>query len=143
MNVGGRPSIYTDELAELICGRVATHDWGIERLCNHYDDLPAASTVKDWRWRNERFSALYDRAKTAQLELFPDSMLDIADNSSGDKIVWEDGSVTHNSDSIARDRLRIDARKWQYERLSPRVKKDADKSSSDALVEKLIQRLEE
>ena len=39
-NKAGRPSDYTQELADLICDRIATHSVGLQRLCDLYDDMP-------------------------------------------------------------------------------------------------------
>lgn len=65
----GRPSKYTQELANLICERIATHTIGIRALCKMYDDMPDQETIALWRKKHLEFSALYDQAKALQAKL--------------------------------------------------------------------------
>ncbi len=143
---GGRPTLYSKELADLVCDYVATHSCGLIKLCRTYPCLPDHSTVKLWRRRHPEFSAQYAQAKMEQADLLAEECLDIADDDSEDAIEWEDGSVKCNSEFVQRSRLRIDTRKWLASKLLPKqYGKGVDEHSvaSETLVEKLIQKLEE
>lgn len=47
----GRPSIYSDELAEAICEAMSTSDKGLSALCDGDARFPHHATV--WRWMHE------------------------------------------------------------------------------------------
>ena len=51
----GRPSKYTPEMVELICERVATHDCGLSRLTEMYDDMPDRVNINIWRRKYPEF----------------------------------------------------------------------------------------
>ncbi len=51
-NPVGRPTLYTDELAESICLDLATGERGLERICDETPGYPSGTTV--WRWQSER-----------------------------------------------------------------------------------------
>ena len=55
-NKGGRPATYSEELADLICERIATHDIGLKRICAMYDDMPPVRTIMLWRFNNSDFA---------------------------------------------------------------------------------------
>ena len=107
----GRPSKYSQELADIICTRLACGE-SMRSVCLD-KDMPAMPTV--WRWIRERdeFRKQYDRAKHESADVHAEEMVDIAD---------------HGED-VARDRLRIDTRKWVASKLKP--KKYGDKASLD------------
>lgn len=141
---GGRPTDYNEEIAKLICERVATHTCGLERMCNMYDDLPSKFTVNLWRYKHPEFSTQYAQAKLVQADLLAEECLEIADESERDTMVNNEGFEVCNVDYINRARLRIDTRKWLAAKLLPRqYGKEAEdnKSANDSLVEKLIDRL--
>jgi hypothetical protein len=65
-HAGGRPTLYTPELAKRICDAVATHSCGLNKLCAMYDWMPDQQTVKNWRRDYSEFFALYLQAKELQ-----------------------------------------------------------------------------
>jgi len=117
----GRPSLYTDELAQEICDKIASNSKGIKRLCNENSHWPNKTTIFTWLKNNSTFSDQYARAKKCQIETFVDEIIDIADDSSQDQVMNEQGNTVCNSEFIARSRLRIDTRKWLASKLVPRV----------------------
>jgi hypothetical protein len=116
----GRPSIYTDQLAERICYIVATHTFGIQKLTKMYAWMPTAETIRDWRLKNALFSAQYARAKLIQADLLAEDCVDISDDDSQDTIVTEDGKEIANHAVVHRSRLRIETRKWLASKLLPK-----------------------
>lgn len=144
-NKGGRPSIYNDELANLICERIAIHSFGLEKLCAYYKDLPDKATINRWRHKHPEFADQYKQAKISQIETLVDEIIDIADDTSNDIIIDDNGNERCNSEYIARSRLRIDTRKWLAAKLAPKVygvlqEQDVDQNHR-SIVEKLIDRL--
>lgn len=108
---GGRPSKYTEELANEICARIAG-GMSLNKLCK-MSDMPDASTVFKWIGEKPEFSHKYAKATTERAELMFDEMLEIAD--------------TENIDDTQRARLRVDTRKWALSKLMP--KKFGDKQT--------------
>lgn len=108
----GRPSSYTDEIADEICSRLACGE-SMRSVCLD-KDMPAMPTV--WRWIREReeFRKQYSIAKQESVDAIVEEVLEIADDVTGD---------------VSRDRLRIDSRKWIASKLKP--KKYGDRTSLD------------
>lgn len=141
---GGRPTLYNENIAKLICERVATHTVGLRRLCEMYDDMPDKTTVNLWRYKHPSFSTLYAQAKIVQADLLAEECLEIADDARGDIKIDENGNEFINSEFVARSRLKIDTRKWLASKLLPKqygAHADADEKSM--LIEKLNQELKE
>ncbi len=141
----GRPTTYNEEIAALICERVATSTIGLYKICQMYDDMPDKSTVNLWRYRHPEFSYRYAQAKLVQADLLAEECLEIADDDSGDvKIDPDTGNEVCNTEFIARSRLRIDTRKWLAAKLLPKqygtVAEDKN-TVSETLVERLLDRL--
>lgn len=125
----GRPSIYSDELAERICDLVATNSSGLKKLCSENDWMPRHVTINQWRWKKPGFSTQYAQAKVAQADLLAEECIEIADETSRDSILksnreGEEYEVA-NSEWINRSRLRVDTRKWLASKLIPKVYGDA------------------
>jgi hypothetical protein len=136
----GRPTIYTKELADLICELVATHGIGLQKLCHMYSDMPAKITINQWRFKYPDFAAQYAQAKISQIETLVEEILEIADDSSCDTIINEQGNTVCNSEFIARSRLRIDTRKWLASKLVPKLygTPKNDNTPCPTLIERLI-----
>jgi hypothetical protein len=120
----GRPSEFTQEIADAICERLADAQ-SLRSICLD-DAMPSQATV--FRWladdRYVSFREQYTRARDAQADAIFDEILDIADDGSND---WmererEDGSKFEvlNAEHVQRSRLRIDARKWMAGKLAPK-----------------------
>ena len=118
---GGRPTKYTQELADLICEKIATSTLGTKRLCVTNKDLPDDTTIYAWRYKYPEFSRKYAEAKCKQAELMAEEIIDISDDSRGDIKVDEFGNETVNSEFVARSRLRVDSRKWYASKLAPKI----------------------
>lgn len=120
----GRPSSYTQEIADLICERIANGE-SLRKICAD-EGMPDKATVFRWLAANDEFATKYARAREEQADLHAESIIDISDekeveaNYRGEEVVLELSAA-----AIARNRLRIDARKWYASKLAP--KKYGDK----------------
>lgn len=114
----GRPSGYTDELADLICERLAEGE-SLVQICKD-DDMPGVSTVFRWLASNAAFRDTYARAREVQAERLADEIVEIADEGRRDTYIDDEGRERTNYDVIARSKLRVDARKWIASKLAPK-----------------------
>lgn len=112
-------STYTQEVADIICEQLA-EGYSLRQI-TAMDGIPSQPTVFRWIADNESFRKQYASAREAQAEKMADEILAIADCRTHD--VDEEGRVNH--EVVARDRLRVDSRKWLLSKLAP--KKYGDK----------------
>jgi hypothetical protein len=105
----GRPTDYSDELADQICERLATGE-SLRAMCRDDDALPCERSVYRWLIKNENFCQKYARAREFQSESHLEDILEIADSSEFDP-----------NDK----RVRIDTRKWAMSKLT--LKKYGDR----------------
>jgi hypothetical protein len=115
----GRPSDYTQEMADLICEKLCEGE-SLRAICLQ-DDMPSRSTVFKWLNDNQDFSDQYARAKEEQAEALADDIISIADGKGDDLLL--------TSEINQRDKLRVDARKWVASKLKP--KKYGDKVQNE------------
>lgn len=119
----GRPTIYTPELGDKICKRLAEGD-SLNKISKD-PDMPDRSTMIAWALSQvkdaEEFTHKYALARQIQQEALADEIHDIADDSSRDKID-DDGKVTIDYEHIQRSKLRVDTRKWYLSAIVPRFK---------------------
>lgn len=144
----GRPTLYTEELADLICDKIASSSWGVHRICVNNADLPDSTSVYLWLNKYPDFSRKYLQAKASQAHVLADECIEIADDTSDDiKIDPETGMEVCNTDFIARARLKIDTRKWMAGRLAPKIygklaeEPSKEKDGAETLLEKLLDKL--
>ena len=116
----GRPSKFTQELADEICEQL-TSGLSLRKICQA-DDMPSVSMVMRWLDSDEQFREQYARAREAQADVIFDEMLEIADECRIGKKTKKTGNVLEVStgDMVERSRLMIDARKWVLARMSPK-----------------------
>lgn len=115
----GRPSTFTVEIADEICGRLAEGE-SLRAICRD-SHLPSEGTVRGWVVDDrEGFSAQYARARDIGLEHMADEILEISDETSRDTISTERGDMPDH-EWIARSRLRVDARKWLLSKRLPKT----------------------
>jgi hypothetical protein len=119
----GRPSLYSDELADKICERIAMSEEGLHAICKE-EGMPSFPTVFNWLNDSEKkyFLDKYMRAREAQADLLSDQIIDIADTCViGIKTKeTKDGIMEETGDMVDRSRLRVDARKWKASKLAPK-----------------------
>lgn len=112
----GRPSDFTPEIANEICERLSKGE-SLRKICESDDFLPSARTVHRWLALEDEwalaFRQQYARAREAQADFYAEDVVDISDEAVADAV------------EVARNRLRIDARKWYAGKLAP--KKYGDK----------------
>lgn len=131
----GRPSGYTQEIADVICERLANGE-SLRRICEG-EDMPHLATVMRWLGANKDFCEQYARARELQAEFIFDQMAEIADDGTND---WMASNAPDcegykfNSEHVSRSKLRIDTRKWMLAKMAPRKygdKQQIDHVSSD------------
>lgn len=119
----GRPSDYSQELADRICAELAEGK-SMRTVCLA-EDMPVMSTVFKWLRERKEFSEQYTKAKTESADAMVEEMIDIADDGRND---WmeahdKDGEFVGykvNGDHIQRSRLRVETRKWIAAKLKPK-----------------------
>lgn len=119
---------YSDELAALICERIANGQ-SLREICSA-DDMPSKQAVLKWLAdpAKAEFVAQYARAREAQADHFAEEILEISDDGSNDWMRRQQGEETvevANHEHISRSKLRVDSRKWLMSKLAP--KKYGDK----------------
>jgi hypothetical protein len=127
----GRPSVYSLELADKICERLACGE-SMRSVCRD-DAMPAMSTLFKWLREIPQFSQQYEKAKEESAEALMEDILDIADNDVKAPVIVDGepviigGKVVERVDSaaVSHAKLRVDARKWAASKLKP--KKYGDK----------------
>jgi hypothetical protein len=121
----GRPSSFTQEIADEICERLAKGE-PLTSICRD-ERMPATRTVSDWKAAHETFSADFARAREEGFDAIAEQCLQIADETSQDtKIVGEDEREVCNSEWISRSKLRVETRlkllaKWDPKRYGEKV----------------------
>ena len=131
--MAGRPSIYTDELAALICEQIADGK-SLRSICDA-EGMPNRGTVFRWLAQSEAgdkiFSNQYAHARQVQADVLFEEILEIADEEvtmikrSKHHPGTEDGDadveVVFDPTAVQRNRLRVDSRKWMAGKLRPKV----------------------
>jgi len=112
----GRPSDFTQEIADAICERLAEGE-SLRKICLA-DGMPNKATVFRWLVAHPTFSDQYARAREEQAETLADEIVEISDG---------DGEASDPQ----RDRLRVDARKWVASKLKPKKYGDKQLVGSD------------
>ena len=118
-----RRSDFTQELADLICDRIASGE-SLRKICDD-DDMPAVRTVHNWLNDPARvtFVHQYARARQMCLQVYEDEIIEIGDHA--DTYVDERGNERIDPGDVQRRKLKADNLKWIMSKLAP--KKYGDK----------------
>lgn len=121
----GRPSEYSQEVADLICERIAEGE-SLRAICRE-ESMPNKATVFRWLAAHDEFSDQYTRAREVQADELFEQIIEIADTPKiGQKTTSKaTGLETTEADMIEHRRLQVDARKWALSKMLP--KKYGDK----------------
>jgi len=105
--IGGRKTIYTPELAQKICKRIARGE-SVRAICKE-PEMPNLDTVLRWAMDAEHeFYGHYRRARDLRTELYADEIVEIAD-------------AAVDRDTAAAARVRCGARQWVASKLLPKT----------------------
>ncbi len=120
----GRLTSYTLEIAESICGQLAT-GMTLREVCRA-EGMPAESTVRNWALEDrEGFFAQYARAREIGYYSMADETLEIADDGTNDWVEREnergEKKTVLDSEHVQRSRLRVDTRKWLLSKALPKI----------------------
>jgi hypothetical protein len=115
----GRPSDYTQEMADAIC-EALSEGKSLRKICEP-EDMPNRAAVFRWLSKDEDFRNQYAHAREEQAEALADDIIAIADGKGDDLLL--------TSEINQRDKLRVDARKWVASKLKP--KKYGDKIQTE------------
>jgi len=108
----GRPTLYTPEIAEQICKRLAAGE-SLQAICAD-QGLPDEVTVRDWAIQDRSgFSAQYRRARAIQASHYAEEQIGMAD-----EIVQDRAALT--PELVNATKLRVDARRWFAARVAPK-----------------------
>ena len=110
-----RPTLYNDDIANEICVWVSEGK-SLNRYCQQEGSVSKA-VIYQWLTKDKAFLDKYEKAREEQADTHADEISDIADER-------PDGSMEASTFN-ARQRLRVDARKWTASKLKP--KKYGDK----------------
>lgn len=104
-NRGGRPSIYSEAIAEEICERLADGE-SLRNICRS-DGMPKMTTVLEWVDNDrESFRGRYARARDAQAETALAEIQEIEEN------------ATPETANLAK--VQIAAKQWRASKLAPK-----------------------
>lgn len=125
----GRPSKFTQEIADEICERMASGE-SLRFICVEHK-MPNRATVARWLSTNDAFRDQYTHACELRSDEMFDQMMEIADTPLlGTKSVSKaSGIEITEADMIEHRRLQVEARKWALGKMAP--KKYGDKITQE------------
>jgi hypothetical protein len=125
-----RPSDYNQDIADIICERLAD-GVSLRSICTD-EDMPNKATVFRWLNKHQEFNDQYARAREEQAESLADDIVNIADSAGNPLLIddvplLKDGEPVMYTDAsaVAHAKLKVEARKWVASKLKP--KKYGDK----------------
>lgn len=122
----GRPTIYTQEIADKLCSLLADGQ-SMRKACES-DGMPCKATIFMWLRTNEEFLDQYTQAKEEAAESYADDINDIA-NEIGSPVFDEEGNLVYvdgkplmqvDMVAINHAKLKIDTLKWSASKLKPK-----------------------
>ena len=131
--------MYSEELAQEICRHIA--DCVSLRAIAAMEGMPTTATIMSWLADSSKpeFLEQYARAREAQAEKMAEDILAIADEECtmvrADKHGTKDDDgegntvVVFDATAVARNKLRVDARRWLASKMAP--KKYGDKVQAE------------
>jgi hypothetical protein len=104
------------ELFEKICSDLERTHLGLLSICRN-NGLATENAFRNHLKKSELNEERYTRAREKQLDYLEDLLREVSFESSKDSLV--DGTVNLGSNSIARDRLKVDTLKFILSKLRP------------------------
>lgn len=105
-NKVGRPTSYTQELADDICQHLSMGE-SLRKTCS-YKGMPDVKTIFNWFRTQPEFLQQYTRAKEESADAMAEDVLYISD------------AVKVSTEAVAKAKLRIETRKWLMAKMKPK-----------------------
>lgn len=102
----GRPTGYSNELADRICEAVANSQSGLRKTLESVPELPTFASVQGWLKKHAYFVQAIAHARHTQIKAMAEDIIDISN----------DETLDPND-----KRIRIDTRKWLLSKLLPKT----------------------
>jgi hypothetical protein len=106
-NKGGRPTLYSLEIALEICDRIADGE-SLVKICSDAK-MPKKTAVYEWLLRHKEFAEIYARAREDQADTLADEIHAISDELP-QQIVDDKGKTRYDSAYVQWQKNRVDAR---------------------------------
>ena len=124
----GRPSKYSEEIAEEICARLSKGE-PLAVICRDAH-MPSRQKVYEWEAVYEDLSGRIARARDEGFDSIAADCVEIADQTGRDTIVGDNGDRP-DSEWIARSRLRVETRlkllaKWCPKRYGEKIEHEVN-----------------
>jgi hypothetical protein len=131
----GRPTIFTQALAMVICTRIAEGE-SLREIVKT-EGMPDRTTIYNWLMSNPDFLNQYARAREEQADTLADEIIAIADEQPEVIAVVDKKTgalIEHKLDGafLQWQKNRIDARKWTAMKLKPKKYGDRMQVAGDA-----------
>lgn len=118
--VFGRPTKFTQEIADEICRAVSTNPVGYDTILKLYPHLPTKGVVSEWRLKHKQFGADYLLAKSFQSQIMVEEIDEILPHEIR-TYFDEKGNERIDAPSASLAIAKANNRKWTAARLAPRV----------------------
>lgn len=106
---------YTPDKADAICEHIA-HGGSLVKWCK--ENETGYSTVMQWLKAHKEFADNYTHAREHQADYLAEEIQDIADEIN---LETDEGAVVKlDATALARNRLRVDTRKWIASKMKPK-----------------------
>lgn len=115
----GRPTLFTEELAQYILDKIASSPKSVRALCAEDDRMPDQTSINHWCWKYPDFFLRYQLAKQHQAHWMAEDCEEIAKEV--DYITDQNGTQRVDPGFIASRRLMVDTKKWHASKLAPTV----------------------
>jgi hypothetical protein len=128
---------YSPEIADELCTLIA--EGKSIRQITDMPGMPVRRTVTYWLSRYPDFREKYECAMMLLAEYWAHEIIEIADDTSGDFIINEQGERVVDHENINRARLKVEARKWLLSKVLP--KRYGDRVTADVTVRRDMREL--
>lgn len=111
--------MYDQKIADAVCDLLQDGK-SLREACRQLDLAPP--TILLWTKNNKDFAEQYTRARDIGYRLLADEILEISDEVTLEaKYDGEDVRLDLSAGSVARNRLRVDTRKWLLSKMLPKI----------------------
>ena len=107
-----------EKITALVCAQIAEGK-SLRSILDNDDKLPSVRTFLDWMGEAPALATQYAQARGVGYQLLADEIVAIADEN---YTTAEDGTRERlSNEAIARNRLRVDTRKWMLSKMLPKM----------------------